>query len=274
MIDTNHPQLSIRRQCELIGLNRSTYYWQPASESPLNLRLMKLIDKEYTQAPFFGYRKMTARLNNKHGFHVNHKRVARLMQKMGLQAVYPRPRTTVAHKEHKKYPYLLRHMEINRPNQVWCADITYVPMVKGFMYLVAIMDWYSRFVLAWQISNSLDTAFCLDALRLALRQAQPEIFNTDQGVQFTAHEFIGELEAAGIQISMDGRGRVFDNIFIERLWRTVKYEDTYIKEYDTGLMLQAGMGDYFHFYNYERPHQSLDYLTPADIHFAVNVPIL
>jgi len=274
MIDISHPQLSIRRQCELIGLNRSTYYWQPASESPLNLQFMKLIDEEYTKAPFFGYRKMMARLNNKHGFKVNHKRVARLMRKIGLQAVYPRPRTTVSHKAHKKYPYLLRYLKITRPNQVWCADVTYVPMAKGFMYLVAIMDWYSRFVLAWQISNSLDTTFCLAALRLALRQAQPEIFNTDQGVQFTANEFINELEAAGIQISMDGRGRVFDNIFIERLWRTVKYEDIYIKEYDTGLVLNAGMADYFHFYNYERPHQSLDYLTPADIHFAVNVPIL
>jgi putative transposase len=274
MIDTNHPSLSIRRQCELIGLNRSTYYWQPASESPLNLHLMRLIDEEYTKAPFYGYRKMTARLNNRHSFKLNHKRVARLMDKMGLQAVYPRPRTSVANKAHKKHPYLLRGLDIDRPNQVWCADITYVPMPKGYMYLVAVMDWFSRFVLAWQLSNSLDGAFCLAALRLALRQAQPEIFNTDQGVQFTANDFTSELEAAGIQISMDGRGRVFDNIFIERLWRTVKYEDIYIKEYDSGLVLNAGLEDYFHLYNYERPHQSLGYLTPADVHFAVNVPIL
>lgn len=274
MIETNHPMLSIRRQCELIGLNRSTYYWQPAGESPLNLALMRLIDREYTRAPFYGYRKMTARLNNKHGYEVNHKRVARLMHKMGLQAVYPRPRTSIPNKEHKKYPYLLRGLDIARPNQVWCADITYVPMPSGFMYLVAIMDWFSRFVLAWQLSNTLDGAFCLAALRLALRHAQPEIFNTDQGVQFTANDFTGELEAAGIQVSMDGRGRVFDNIFVERLWRTVKYEDIYIKEYATVPALAAGLDDYFNLYNYERPHQSHGYLTPADVHFAVNVPIL
>jgi putative transposase len=274
MIDTNHPVLSIRRQCELIGLNRSTYYLQPAGESLLNLQLMRLIDEEYTKAPIYGYRKMTARLNNEHDFQVNHKRVARLMHKMGLQAVHPRPRTSGANKEHKKYPYLLGGLDINRPNQVWCADITYVPMPRGFMYLVAVMDWFSRFVLAWQLSNTLDGAFCLAALRLALRHAQPQIFNTDQGVQFTAGDFTGELEAADIQISMDGRGRVFDNIFIERLWRSVKYEDIYIKEYDSVPALAAGLEDYFRLYNYERPHQSLGYRVPADIHFAVNVPIL
>ena len=271
MIDRDHSDLSIRRQCELLGLNRSTYYWTPATESPLNLELMKLIDQEYTRAPFYGYRKMTARLNKIPGYQVNHKRIARLMVKMGLQAVYPRPRTSVPEKAHKKYPYLLRDLAITRPNQVWCADITYVPMPRGFMYLVAIMDWFSRFVLAWQLSNTLDGAFCLAALRLALRQAQPEIFNTDQGVQFTARDFTGELAAAGIKISMDSRGRVFDNIFIERLWRSVKYEDVYIKEYDTVPALTTGLADYFHLYNYERPHQSLGYLVPADVHFAVNV---
>lgn len=274
MIDTNHPALSIRRQCELIGLNRATYYWQPAGESALNLHLMRLIDEEYTRAPFYGSRKMTARLNNAHGVAVNRKRIARLMRKMGLQAVYARPRTSVPNKAHKKYPYLLRGLTIDRPNQVWCADITYVPMPNGFMYLVAVMDWFSRFVLAWQLSNSLDGAFCLAALRLALRQAKPAIFNTDQGVQFTANDFTGELTAADIQISMDGRGRVFDNIFIERLWRSVKYEDIYIKEYDTVPALAAGLETYFHLYNYERPHQSLDYQVPADIHFDVNVPVL
>ena len=274
MIDANHPSLSIRRQCDLIGLNRATYYWRPAEESVFNLQLMRLIDQEYTRAPFYGYRKMTARLNNHHGFRVNHKRVARLMQKMGLQAVYPRPRTSAANKAHKKYPYLLRGLNVHRPNQVWCADITYVPMSRGFMYLVAVMDWYSRFVLAWQLSNSLDGAFCLAALRLALRQAQPEIFNTDQGVQFTAVDFTRELEAAHIQISMDGRGRAFDNIFIERLWRSVKHENIYIKEYDTVPALASGLEEYFHLYNYERPHQSLGYLTPADVHFAVKAPIL
>jgi putative transposase len=274
MIDTNHPTLSIRRQCELIGLNRSTYYWQPAAESPLNLALMTLIDKEYTKAPFYGYRKMTARLNNKHGYTVNHKRIARLMAKMGLQSIYPRPRTTVSQAQHKKYPYLLRNLEINRPNQVWCADITYIPMPRGFMYLVAVMDWFSRFVVAWQLSNTLESTFCVEALKQALRHGQPEIFNTDQGVQFTSHAFTLELENAGIRISMDGRGRVFDNIFIERLWRTVKYEDVYIKEYATVPILFAGLGGYFDLYNYERPHQSLDYCTPADVHFAVDVPFL
>ena len=274
LIDTSHPTLSIRRQCELIGLNRATYYWRPAEESLLNLQLMRLIDEEYTKAPFYGYRKMTARLNNHHGFQVNRKRVARLMAKMGLQAVYPRPRTSIPDKQHKKYPYLLRGLDINRPNQVWAADITYVPMPLGFMYLVAIMDWFSRFVVAWKLSNTLDGAFCLDALRFALRHGQPEIFNTDQGVQFTARNFTSELETAGIRVSMDGRGRVFDNIFVERLWRTVKYEDIYIKEYATVPDLAAGLDDYFQLYNYERPHQSLGYCVPADVHFDVKVPIL
>lgn len=274
MIEKEHPILSIRRQCQLVGLNRSTFYWQAASESPLNLELMRLIDQEYTRTPFYGYRKMTARLNNQHGFQVNHKRIARLMGKMGLQAIYPRPRTSVADQHHKKYPYLLRGLAINRPNQVWAADITYVPMPHGFMYLVAIMDWFSRFVVAWQLSNTLDGAFCLEALRQALRHGQPEIFNTDQGVQFTALAFTQELEAASIRISMDGRGRVFDNIFVERLWRTVKYEDIYIKEYVTVPALFAGLDDYFDLYNYERPHQSLDYCTPADVHFDVKIPIL
>lgn len=273
MIEPEHPTLSIRRQCALIGLNRATYYSEPAGESPLNLLLMRLIDEEYTGAPFYGYRKMTVRLG-KRGYHVNHKRVARLMTKMGLQAVYPRPRTSIPNQQHKKYPYLLRGLDVNRPNQVWAADITYVPMPLGFMYLVAIMDWFSRFVVAWQLSNTLDGAFCLDALRLALRHGQPEIFNTDQGVQFTAHAFSGELEAANIRVSMDGRGRVFDNIFVERLWRTVKYEDIYIKEYTSLPSLVAGLADYFHLYNYERPHQSLGYSVPANVHFAVNVPIL
>jgi putative transposase len=274
MIEIHHPKISIRRQCELIGLNRATYYWQPADETKLNLELMRLIDQEYTRAPFYGYRKMTVRLNNQHGYTVNHKRVARLMQKMGLQAVYPRPRTSMPDKQHKKYPYLLRGLEIDHPNQVWATDITYIPMPQGFMYLVAIMDWFSRFVLAWQLSNTLDGGFCLEALRLALRQTQPEIFNTDQGAQFTSHDFTHELEAANIRISMDGRGRAFDNIFVERLWRSVKYEDIYIKEYATVPDLYAGMMEYFHLYNYERPHQSLAYRVPADVHFAVNEPVL
>lgn len=274
MIEPNHLSLSIRRQCELIGLNRATFYWQPAAETPLNLELMRLIDQEYTRAPFYGYRKITARLNGHHGYEVNHKRVTRLMRKMGLQAIFPRPRTSIGDKQHKKYPYLLRGLEINRPNQVWATDITYIPMPQGFMYLVAIMDWFSRYVIAWRLSNTLDSAFCLEALRSALQQSRPEIFNTDQGVQFTAHSFINELEQAGIRVSMDGRGCFVDNIFVERLWRTVKYENIYIREYETVPTLFTGLTDYFQLYNYERPHQSLDYCVPADVHFAVKVPIL
>lgn len=266
MIEMTHPTLSIRRQCELIGLNRSTFYWQPAGESPLNLALMRLIDQEYTKAPFYGYRKMTVRLNTVHGYQVNHKRVARLMDLMGLQAIYPGPRTSLPDGQHRKYPYLLRGLTINRPNQVWATDITYVPMPSGFMYLVAVMDWYSRFVLAWQLSNTLDGAFCLDALRLALQHGLPDIFNSDQGSQFTASAFTSELETAGIRISMDGRGRYLDNIFVERLWRTIKYEDIYLKEYATVPALTAGLNDYFYLYNYERPHQSLQYRTPAVVH--------
>ena len=260
--------MSVRRQCDLVGLNRSTFYRPPGGETPLNLQLMRVIDEEYTRAPFYGYRKMTARLQGL-GYAVNRKRVVRLMRQMSIQAIYPGPRTSISHSAHRKYPYLLRGMTISRPNQVWSADITYVPMPTGFMYLVAVMDWFSRFVLAWQLSNTLDGLFCLEALRLALGQGQPDIFNTDQGVQFTANDFTNELAASHIQISMDGRGRAFDNIFIERLWRSVKYEDLYIKEYPTVPALEQGLCDYFHLYNYERPHQSLAYRTPAGVHYAI-----
>ncbi len=266
MIDPHHPKLSIRRQCQLIGLNRATYYWKPKGISELNLKLIKTIDKEYTKRPFYGYRKMTRQLQEKYGHRVNHKRVARLMQKMGLQAVCPRPNTSIPNHEHKKYPYLLRNMEIKRPNQVWSTDITYVPMPGGFMYLTAVIDWYSRFVIAWQLSNTLEAEFCVDTLKLALQHGKPEIFNTDQGAQFTANAFVSVLEKNKIQISMDGRGRAFDNIFVERLWRTVKYEDIYIKSYATVLELYNGLNDYFRFYNYERMHQSLDYQTPAKVY--------
>jgi putative transposase len=266
MIEIAHPALSIRRQCALLGLNRSSYYYQPAAESPFNLTLMRLLDEQYLRTPFYGYRKMTQYLRQKEGYQVNAKRVSRLMQLMGLQAVYPRPRTSQPGCDHKIYPYLLRGVQINRPNQVWSADITYVPMQRGFMYLVAVLDWYSRYVLSWEVSNTLDGAFCLTALNRALQQGQPEIFNTDQGVQFTAHAFTGRLEQADIQISMDGTGRVFDNIFNERLWRTVKYEDIYLNEYDTGLELLSGLTRYFKFYNHDRFHQSLDYRTPAQVY--------
>jgi putative transposase len=269
MIETSHPILSIRRQCDLIGLNRATFYRKPAGETALNLALMRVIDEQYTRTPFYGYRKMTARLQQL-SYPVNRKRVARLMGVMGLQAIYPRPRTSVPDQQHKKYPYLLRGLTITQPNQVWSADITYVPIVQGFMYLVAIMDWFSRFVLTWQLSNTLDDLFCLEALRLALHKGKPDIFNTDQGVQFTAYDFTGELETNHIRISMDGRGRAFDNIFIERLWRSVKYEDIYINDYSTVPALETGLENYFQLYNYERPHQSLAYRTPAEIHFPAN----
>jgi putative transposase len=265
MIDTQYPELSIRRQCDLIGLNRATFYMMPAGETAMNLQLMRLIDEQYLETPFYGYPRMTAHLRRA-GFAVNPKRVARLMQKMGLQGLFPRRKTTVPAPGHTIYPYLLRGLAITHPDQVWSTDITYVPMTTGFMYLVAIMDWYSRYVLAWGVSNTLDGAFCLSALDQALASGQPEIFNTDQGAQFTAQAFTGRLLAAHVQISMDGRGRALDNIFIERLWRTVKYEDIYLKGYETVAALYTGLAQYFHFYNEERPHQSLGYCTPAEVY--------
>lgn len=266
MIDRRHSTLSIRRQCQLLGLSRASFYREPAQESPFNLELMRLIDAQYTRTPFYGYPKMTAHLR-KLGYRVNEKRVARLMQVMGLQAVRPRVHTSRPNPDHRIYPYLLRSLDITQPNHVWCADITYVPMSLGFMYLVAIMDWFSRYVLAWQLSNTLDVGFCVDALCRALQRGQPLIFNTDQGAQFTARAFTTAVEAAGIAVSMDGRGRVMDNIFIERLWRTVKYEDLYLKEYQTVAELEAGLDAYFTFYNTARPHQSLAYQVPAVVHF-------
>lgn len=266
MIELRYPQISVRRQCELIGLNRSTLYYSPATETQFNLELMRRIDQQYTQTPFYGWPRMTAQLR-RDGYEVNSKRVRRLMQRMGLQAIYPKPRTTQRAAASTIYPYLLKDLEIVRPNQVWSADITYLPMIGGFMYLVAILDWFSRYVLAWQVSNTLEGYFCVKTLEQALDTERPEIFNTDQGVQFTAGSFISTLEAAGVRISMDGRGRVFDNIFVERLWRTVKYEDIYLNDYATVPALQAGLQKYFTFYNRERLHQSLGYQTPAEVHF-------
>lgn len=234
---------------------------------------MRLIDEQYLRTPFYGYPKMTEYLRQVKNYQVNPKRVYRLMQLMGLRAVAPRPRTSRPHPEHKIYPYLLCGVDITRLNQVWSADITYVPMQRGFMYLVAILDWHSRYVLSWEVSNTLDGDFCLLALERALQHGQPEIFNTDQGAQFTAKAFTTRLEQAEIKISMDGKGRVFDNIFIERLWRTVKYENIYLSDYTTGLELVAGLANYFDFYNHERFHQSLDYRTPAQV-YGINHVIL
>lgn len=266
LLEPAHPQLSVRRQCELLGLNRSSWYYVPGTESDENLRLMRLIDEQYTRTPFYGWPRMTAYLQKHCHLLVNHKRVQRLMQRMGVQAIYPKPRTTVPGLAQRVYPYLLRGLAIERPNQVWSTDITYIPLAHGFMYLVAILDWFSRYVVTWQLSNTLDGQFCLDALVRALQFGRPEIFNTDQGAQFTATAFTQTLEQAGIRISMDGRGRALDNIFIERLWRTVKYENVYLMDYATVPDLRAGLTTYFQFYNEERLHQGLGHRTPANVY--------
>lgn len=268
MIEPAHSQLSIRQQCELLGLSRSAYYYVPAGESAQNLHLMRLIDEQYTKTPFYGCRRMTAWLRRPpYEYEVNHKRIQRLMQKMGLQAIYPKPRTSKAAEGHKVYPYLLRNLAITRPNQVWSADITYIRMLHGFMYLVAIIDWYSRYVVTWRLSNTLSGHFCLEALDAALAKGRPDIFNTDQGAQFTALAFTSRLQEAGVRVSMDGRGRALDNVFVERLWRTVKYEHVYLREYALVPELERGLGEYFAFYNQERLHQSLSYRPPAEVHF-------
>jgi len=267
-IDPGHEELSVARQCELVELARSSYYYMPmATESPENLRLMRRIDELYLQRPFFGYRRITGWLRDLK-WAVNEKRVLRLMRLMGLQATLPGPHTSRRHPEHCVYPYLLRGLTIAAPDQVWCADITYVPMKRGFMYLVAIMDWFSRYVLAWELSNSLETEFCLEALERALEGGPPGIFNTDQGSQFTSEEFTGRLQRAEIRISMDGRGRVTDNIFIERLWRSVKYEDIYLRDYADGSETRHGLERYFRFYNTERRHQALGNRTPQEVRTA------
>jgi putative transposase len=266
MIDVGALPISMRRQCALIGLNRSTFYYAPVTASAFNLQLMRRIDEQYTKTPFYGWPRMTAHLRRL-GLPVNHKRVQRLMRTMGLQAIYPKPRTSTVANDHTIYPYLLSAVAMSRANQVWSADITYVRMSQGFMSLVAIIDWWSRSVLAWQLSHTLDVAFCLEALDMALVQGCPEIFNTDQGVQFTSLAFTSRLERAGVAISMDGRGRALDNIFVERLWRTVKYEDIYLNDYASVPALEAGLERYFTFYNRERPHQSLAYRTPAEVHW-------
>ena len=250
----------------MLGLNRASYYYEATSESELNLTLMRLIDAQYMETPFYGYPRMTQILRRE-GYRVNRKRVARLMRLMGIQAIYPRPRTTIAAVGHKIYPYLLRHVPITHNNHVWSTDITYLPLPGGYMYLVAVIDWHSRFVLSWQLSNTLETTFCLDALALAFAFGQPEIFNSDQGSQFTAVAFTTALGQRNVLISMDGRGRALDNIFIERLWRSLKYEDIYIKDYQSVAALEAGLESYFQLYNYGRPHQSLAYATPAEVYF-------
>ena len=264
MVDRQHPSLSLVRQCALLGVSRSSVYYRPRAASQEDLSLMGEIDRQYLETPFFGSRRMKAWLERR-GMPVSRKRVQRLMRAMGLRAIYRRPSTSRRSPEHPVYPYLLRNVRITRPNQVWAADITYLPMARGFLYLVAVMDWHSRYVVAWRLSNTLEAGFCAEALEEALGKGQPEVFNTDQGSQFTSPEFTQVLQDRGVRISMDGKGRYQDNIFVERLWRTVKYEEVYLKAYSSVLEARKGLEDYFRFYNGLRPHQALGYRTPAQV---------
>lgn len=260
MIEPEHDQLSVRRQCEIIGLARSSLYYEPGSESAENLALMRQIDEQYLKTPFYGSRKMAFTFN------INRKHAQRLMALMGLAAIHQRPRTTIRDVSHKIYPYLLRNVPITHPDHVWSTDITYVPVRSGYVYLVAVIDWFSRRVLSWRLSNSLEGRFCLEALDEALSGGRPEIFNTDQGAQFTSLAFTGRLIESGVAVSMDGRGRALDNVFVERLWRSVKYENVYLNDYETPREVESGLTSYFEFYNGERPHQALDYRTPNAVY--------
>ncbi|MBB4284318.1 putative transposase [Roseospira goensis] len=271
MIDPSHKDLSRTRQCQLVGISRSSLYYRPVNDnSPKyqeDLDLMADIDRQFLEMPYLGSRRM-AEVLRRQGWSVGRKRVARLMRLMGLEAIYRRPRTTEPHPEHRVYPYLLRGLTIDRPNQVWAADITYIPMPKGFLYMVAIMDWHSRKVLSWKLSNTMDADFCVEALKEALEiYGKPEIFNTDQGSQFTSLDFTGVLQDAGVRISMDGKGRCMDNVFVERLWRSLKYEDVYLKAYATGSEARAGIGAWIKTYNTRRPHQGLAYRTPDEVYW-------
>ena len=258
--------MSVIRQCGLLELSRSTFYYQPLGENAYNLALIRLIDEQFTKRPFYGVPRMTVSLRRL-GYGVNPKRVRRLMRVMGLEAIYPKPRLSANGSDHKIYPYLLKGVTVDRPDQAWATDITYIRLTHGFVYLIAILDWYSRYVVSWELSTTLDSGFCLEALRKALRISKPEIFNTDQGSQFTSTNFTGLLEKHDIKVSMDGRGRVFDNIFIERLWRSVKYEEVYLHDYQTVPAARAHLSDYFGFYNTERPHEALGYRTPHEVYF-------
>ena len=271
MVDRGHPGLSVVKQCRLLRLSRSSVYYRPKPAKPADLELMSGMDRQYLKTPYYGSRRMTAWLRTQ-GHLVNRKRVQRLMRAMGLEAIYRKPNTSKPAPEHRIYPYLLKGVTVDRVNQVWAADITYLPMSRGFLYLVAIMDWHSRYVLAWKLSNTLEMDFCIDALKEALSKGQPEIFNTDQGSQFTSEAFSGLLLERGIKVSMDGKGRYLDNIFVERLWRSVKYEEVYLKAYRNGSEARRGIDAYLELYNRERPHQSLDYRTPAQV-FASGRPL-
>jgi putative transposase len=265
-IESHHEGLSIRQQCLLLGINRSSYYLEPKGEKEYNLELMKRIDKEYLLHPFYGSRRMTAVLKNE-GHAVNRKRIQRLMQIMGLEAIYPKPHLSISQEVEIKYPYLLKNAVVNSSNMAWCSDITYIPLQDGFAYLVAILDWYSRYILSWRLSNSMDVGFCLEALEEAFEKGKPEIFNTDQGSQFTSFAFVNALLEKKIKVSWDGRGRAMDNIFVERLWRSLKYEEVYLKEYQGIKEARESISKYFDFYNNERPHQALRYQTPKLFHY-------
>jgi len=266
MIEPKHKRISVSRQCDLIGLPRASYYYVPKDDDPYNQLLMNLIDEQFTKAPFYGVDRMTAWLRRE-AHAVNPKRIRRLMRRMGLEAIYPKKKLSKANSAHKKYPYLLKDVLVATPDEVWSTDITYIRLQHGFVYLVAIMDWHSRYVLAWDISITLDAAFCIQALERALKISRPGIFNSDQGVQFTSVDFTSILEREGIRISMDGRGRVYDNIFVERLWRTVKYEEVYLNHYLTVADARKGLERYFNFYNMERIHESLGYRTPYEVYY-------
>ena len=265
MIEPDHPQRSLRRQCQLLDIARSGLYYRSRGESRQNLLLMRLLDEQYTRSPFYGVPKMTEWLKQQ-GYWVKEKRVRRLLRKMGLMAIYRKPRLSQPTQGAQVYPYLLRGVKVERADQVWSTDITYVRLCAGFIYLVAIIDWYSRYVLSWEVSVTQDASFCVSALERALEVSQPEIFNSDQGAQLTSKELTGRLQSAGIRISMDGRGRVFDNIFVERLWRSVKYEEVYLKDYGNVEEAVRGLMSYFEFYNSERLHQSLNYQTPETVY--------
>ena len=266
MVEPDHPGLSLVRQCVLLGISRSTLYYRLVGESPLSQKLMRLIDEQFLETPWYGSRQMARHLRRQ-GYEVGRKRVRRVMRRMGLAAIYQKPRTSMPHPEHRVYPYLLRGLEISRPNQVWCADISYIPMRRGFLYLVAIMDWHSRKVLSWRLSNSMEADFCVSALEEALgRYGAPDIFNTDQGSQFTSLDFVQVLQNAGVRISMDGKGRWMDNVMIERLWRSLKYECVYLHAFEGGSEARKGIGEWIRYYNERRPHSSLDGRTPDEVY--------
>jgi len=269
MVDVKLEKISIRRQCEILGVSRSSFYYKPSGPYGWDKRMMDEIDMIYTKHPFYGSRRISKALSGQLKQAVNRKAIQRLMREMGIEAVYPKPNLSRPFKGHKKYPYLLNNLVLTVPNQVWSSDITYVRLEGGFAYLTAIIDWYSRRVLSWRLSNTMDTSFCLEALKEALEQhGNPMIFNTDQGSQFTSEDFTSVLESREIRISMDSKGRALDNVFVERLWRSLKYENIYLKGYRTMNEAERGIGEYFDFYNRERLHQSLDYRTPDEVHFA------